>query len=685
MLSPCFPAGEVVSLGVEIGSGGNCSEELTMNRRNQEEGRFRVLLIGIGDHTKEKREAFCRKVSENYSISVSLLEKIVDRCPIVLKKNLSRKTAETLTKALHSFGATVAVEEKRDALNITLEFEGMGLPQLALESSSFRKTPTGGRMITGRVRNVSTETLDDTQVLIQLFDDFEELITFEVIPLPIQPLPSGAASPFKAEVERSLSIKRVSIGFKRASGTPLTALDRRNKQEWVEVDLEEETGNPSSRLPSSESQAGKSSPQSVDLTPVVLIEEDLDVKEDSPPSLEGGDTQQTVEEEEREEEKDEGSFLLNFENALWKPFSHSERDLDLSSTDPEMGEKGEEEWEILLEEDDGSSSTPSLSAPEMGSGVLSAEKGDASFREALSERALSGATDVRETPESVKGNSDSDEWKETEHASFPWIEDFRKAVEIYYKEPPDIFPGWFESQRKENGFADSFHSLLTILVHARFDQMSQSENALENTARVFKIIHDPHLKLEEIPPLEGTQFFSGENWRDLLYRAIPKLQQVSKSILERKEWSGPSMERLIQIIPHMSEKNSRKGVRWINLLLPDIVKIDFSNTPILVGESLYRVASRLGVVDPSFDPYEGKNSMGEIKIQSFAVAAFPQFPLRVEEPMTWEGSKEEGGHCTPVQPQCEDCLFGPLCPRLCLHFNPSAKGMRSGQSVSLGG
>jgi hypothetical protein len=656
-----------------------------MNRRNQEEGRFRVLLIGIGDHTKEKREAFCRKVSENYSISFSLLEKIVDRCPIVLKRNLSRKTAETLAKALHSFGATVAVEEKRDALNINLEFEGMGLPQLALESSSFRRTPTGGRMITGRVRNVSAETLSDTQVLIQLFDDFEELITFEAVSLPIQPLPSGAASPFKAEVERSLSIKRASIGFKQASGTPLTALDRRNKQEWVEVDLEEGTELPPSRLPPSENQEGMFSPQGVDLTPVILIEEDLAGKEDSLSSLEEKDVQHTVEEEEREEEKNEESFLLNFQNALWKPFSRSERDLESSSRDPEMEEKGEEEWEILLEEDDGSSGTPSVTVPEKEGEVLSQEKGETSFGEALSERSSPGATDVRETPENVKGNPDSDESSEVEHGSLPWIEDFRKAVETYYEEPPDIFPAWFESQRKENGFADSFHSLLTILVHARFDQMSQSKNALENTARVFKIIRTPHLKLEEIPPLEGTQFFSGENWRDLLHRAIPKLQQVSKSILERKQWSGPSIERLIQIIPHMSEKNSRKGIRWINLLIPDIVEIDFSNMPILVGESLYRVASRLGVVDPSFDPYEGKNSMGEIKIQSFAMAAFPHFPLRVEEPMTWEGSKEEGGHCTPVQPQCEDCLFGTLCPRLCLHFNPSVKGMRIGQSISLGG
>jgi len=273
-----------------------------MIRRNQEEGGFRVLLIGIGDHTEQNRETFCKKVSENYPISFSLLKKIVDRCPIVLKRNLSRKTAETLAKALHSFGATVSVEEKRDAPNISLEFEGMGLPQLALESSSFRRTATGARNITGRVRNISTETLEDTRVLIQLFDDFEELVTFEEVTLPIQPLPSGAASPFKAKVEGSLSIKRVSIGFKHVSGTPLAALDRRNKKEWIEVDLGEETKVSPSLLPSSGDQQGTFSPQGVDLRPVIFVEEDLDGQEDPLPSLEEEDPQHAVEEEGREEE-----------------------------------------------------------------------------------------------------------------------------------------------------------------------------------------------------------------------------------------------------------------------------------------------------------------------------------------------------------------------------------------------
>jgi hypothetical protein len=659
-----------------------------MNRRNEDGGRFRVLLIGVGDHTQETRDAFCKKVSENYPISFSLLRKIVNRCPIVLKKNLSFRTAETLARALRSFGATVSVEEKRDVSEISLEFEEMGLPQLALESSSFRKTPMGSRIIAGRVRNISRETLEDIRVLIQFFDGFEELITFEEVPLPVQPLPTGAASPFKVVLERDLSIKRFSIGFKHASGEPLAALDRRNKREWMEVNLEEQTGVFPFPLPSSGERQGTPSPEESEQPPGILFEEELDGPVDPLLPLGEKGPPHAVEEERREEKRDEESFLVNFETSLWKPFEGAENGPPSPSKVQEEENDREEEWEILLEEDQEPSGPP----PRSDGG----REGEASLAEAVSEASCPGA-EVSPEPLSSPSNSTGElraagryhsetiERKEVGHASFPWIEDFRKAVETYYKEPRDIFSEWFEAQREKNGLSDSFHSLLTILVHARFDQMSQSQNALENTTRIFKIICQPQLKLEEIPPLEGTQFFSGENWRDLLHRAIPKLQQVAKSILERKQWNAVALDGLIQIIPHMGEKNSRKGIRWINHLIPETVEIDFSNMPILVEQSLYRVASRLGIVDPSFDTYEGKNSMGEMKIQSFAIAAFPQHPLRIEEPMIWEGSKEEGGHCYPVQPHCEECLFGTLCPRLFLHFNPSVKGMRMGQSSSLGG
>jgi endonuclease III len=126
----------------------------------------------------------------------------------------------------------------------------------------------------------------------------------------------------------------------------------------------------------------------------------------------------------------------------------------------------------------------------------------------------------------------------------------------------------------------------------------------------------------------------------------------------------------------MSDKNSRMAMRWIDELIPDMVTIDFSNTRISIEESLYRVASRLGVIDPNFDSYQGQDSISDLKIQSFAKAVFPKNPLMIEEPMTWAGRKEEGGHCFPTQPRCSGCLFEAFCPRFHSDFDPSEKGMK---------
>jgi hypothetical protein len=260
-----------------------------------------------------------------------------------------------------------------------------------------------------------------------------------------------------------------------------------------------------------------------------------------------------------------------------------------------------------------------------------------------------------------------------------WIEQFRNSLGVYYEKPRGIFSTWFESQRKGDGFNDSFHSLLTILVHARFDHMSHSEKALENTQRVYRLSVQPNLQLEQIPPLESTQFFPAEDWRVLFHRAAIKLRQVANDILETKQWEALNLMRLIQIIPHMSNPSSRIAVRWIHELIPDIITIDFSNASVSIGESLYRVASRLGIVDPDCDFYQGENSIGDLKIQSFAKAISPQDPLKIEEPMTWVGTKEEGGHCFPIQPRCKGCLFETFCPRLHSDFNPSEKGMRHNQ------
>ena len=108
------------------------------------------------------------------------------------------------------------------------------------------------------------------------------------------------------------------------------------------------------------------------------------------------------------------------------------------------------------------------------------------------------------------------------------------------------------------------------------------------------------------------------------------------------------------------------------------IAIDFSQASILLGGALYRVAARLGVVDPQFDYCEGPNSMGDLKIQAFGRTAFSEDPLKIEEPMNWLGTEtsEDGGVCAPTYPRCEGCLFSDFCPKHYLAFDPSEKGLK---------
>lgn len=614
---------------------------------NQKEGSYRVILIGIGENTEEEKESFCNKFSENYSVSFSHLKKIIDRCPIVIKKNLSLKKAEMLAKTLKSFGATVSIEEKEGSSPIFLEFQKMVPHQVALESAHLRKTLGGAWNVIGRIKNISGESLDDMWVLIQLFDDFEDFLTFEEIPIPINPLPAGESSPFKVVLEGDIPIHRVSIAFKNSSGNPLPAVDGRKTR--------------STHLPEP---SEKISQHPEPKTPPLSIENSSEV---------GGEVGKKV----------PGEILVfGFGGGHLETIPETlEKNENLMLRIPEDVETQREEGLKMVLEDE-PSQTSALSLLEEGR-----EGEKASIELEFSPENYNDINDIREegpfdvslneeTPQSVDISLITERPKQ-EKPLFPWVEDFRKSIEIYYQEPRDIFHIWFVTQRKEGKFEDSLHSLSTILVHARFNQMNQTEKALENTQKVFRLILQPNLSLAEIPPLKGTPFPPDEIWRNLFLRAVPKIRQVADNILERKEWENLDLERLIQVIPHMSWENSRMSVRSIHELMPDAIEIDFSYTPIYIRESLYRVVSRLGVVNPHFDYYQGRDSMGDQKIQSFAKTAFPQEPIKIEEPMTRIGTREKGGHCFPTQPQCEGCHFETFCPRLYIHFNPSEKGMRN--------
>ncbi len=605
-----------------------------MVRLDPEGGRYRVLLIGIGANTEEDKGSFCRNLSKNYNIPIPLIKKIVDNSPIIVKKNIPFRKAETLAKTLRSFGARVSVEERRTLPPLPLEFQELTPHRLALESSYLRKGQRGVWSLTGRVRNISDEALPDIWVLVQLFEDIDGFVAFEETPLTINPLPSGEASPFKIIFEEDVTIKKISIAFKNAAGNPIPATDERKKREWVEVAAEEESFYSSPGLPTKLEKKAR----------VIRLtkppEETVVGPSSVPPTLE----------------------------PLEKVFESS-----LSALE-EDGHLEVEESKRSFEKEppaDADSYAPQEMEKEIGE--------EAALRHI---ELPANEKEVDETPppnEPVPQEAVSlpEGVSEISSPSFLWIGSFRNAVASYYEKPHDDFSGWFEERRKGDEFKSSLHALLTLLVHSRFEQGHPSVNALENTKKVFGLIAQPNLPRGEIPTLEGTPFASGEVWTDLFHRAFPKIEQIGNAILEKDRWSASDLERLVQVIPHMGSQNSRMAVRRINELVRNIVEVHFSSTSVAVGKGLYRVASRLGVVDPRIDHYEGPDSRGDAKIQSFAGMAFPDNPGEIEEPMACMGRGEElGGHCFPIRPWCEGCLFETFCPKLYLDYDPAENGMK---------
>ncbi len=209
-----------------------------MDQLNTKAGNFRVLLIGIGDNTEAEKESFCNKFSNQYGISEQKIRNIIDRCPVVLKKNLTFKKAEILAKKLTSFGGKVSIQERKGDIPIHLEFQRLSSPQVSLESTYLKRTSSGIWNLIGRVKNISQEDLNDIWIMVQIFDDLQDLITFEEVPIPVNPLPQGEASPFKIIFDKEIPIVRVSIAFKNSSGSPLAAKDQR--KEWREVELEDQ-------------------------------------------------------------------------------------------------------------------------------------------------------------------------------------------------------------------------------------------------------------------------------------------------------------------------------------------------------------------------------------------------------------------------------------------------------------
>lgn len=259
-------------------------------------------------------------------------------------------------------------------------------------------------------------------------------------------------------------------------------------------------------------------------------------------------------------------------------------------------------------------------------------------------------------------------------AQVPWLGQFRAAVERYYQDrPEDPFTEWFRQRRSEGGFVDDHQAIVTILTQARFDQLTWSHTAVENTKMVYPLLAKSKLSLEQVPRLKSIHWRKPEDWRRLFHEAYPYLRSTAKSILDRREWAAPELEELITGVPEMDAKTSRVAAKVLHELVPDVISIDVQEARVPIDRLVYRVACRLGIVDPKTDKLGSPSA--DRKIQEFAKLAFPGEPLNIDEPLWSVGrSRGYGGYCYATDPQCEGCLFESFCPKSYRDRDPSPAG-----------
>ncbi len=261
-----------------------------------------------------------------------------------------------------------------------------------------------------------------------------------------------------------------------------------------------------------------------------------------------------------------------------------------------------------------------------------------------------------------------------------WLRRFREIITAYNENrAPDPFMNWFRQRDSEQFFANDFQRVLAILIDARFDQRTTAENALENTITVVTSgALERLVTRNEIPLLIPRQNVTAEKWTDLFCSSLSKLHSLSARIIAQKEWDALKLLGVMKNefrVPYLGTKTARLAVRWLHELVSSI-KIDMLTYKIPIDSLVYRVWSRLGIIDPRVDKYSGENSPADVKVQDFVSRVFAQKPWLLDEPL-WSAGRQpdKGGHCFPKNPNCDGCLFESICRRRFLDADPSSLGM----------
>lgn len=269
-------------------------------------------------------------------------------------------------------------------------------------------------------------------------------------------------------------------------------------------------------------------------------------------------------------------------------------------------------------------------------------------------------------------------------ASSEWKEKLKEIIMEYSRHRiSDPFMDWFRQKDRENAFTCDYERILIILVDARFDQQTTAEKALENTKRVFRAgVLRKQLNRNEVPALISRQRMNPKRWADIFHQAIPRLYRLARQIDDKNIWTAQELLGLMRTpsfkVPYLGVKTSRLAVRWLYELAPSL-KIDMSDFKVPVDRLVYRVACRLGILNPEVDKYYGDGSPADLNIQALAKALFPSDPWLFDEPL-WSTGRQtsRGGHCYPIHPRHEGCIFEDICPKEFVDFDPSEVGMPEG-------
>jgi hypothetical protein len=257
------------------------------------------------------------------------------------------------------------------------------------------------------------------------------------------------------------------------------------------------------------------------------------------------------------------------------------------------------------------------------------------------------------------------------------IDQFRSII-LRYAEHRITHPfmSWFRQRDVAGAFSSAVEKVLVVLINSRFDQQTRAEHALENTNRVYtagalKRVVDR----DEVPLLIPRRRMTTERWTDLFSTSQRRLRRLAKRIEAQQRWSASSLLACMRSqnynVPYLRLKPSRLAVRWLHELVPEL-DIDMSDFEITLDARVYRVASRLGIVDPKIDMYVGVGSPADRNIQAFARVLFPDDPWMLDEPLWHTGRRlSEGGQCSPTTPHCRGCIFEDVCPKRYVDANPS--------------